>query len=200
MFSNDSVLGVQGIGLDIDRTRLVVFTVINTNDNENTPGTIDDLNLVTNSTQNNTTKKIANNAPNPPYINTTILKKFYNESSYLEAIERYIQSLNNVNATLVNEYKAVQRAYEARYKFLSKAFQDLINAGIMDTDNYYAVEEIIRYIELNNETTLIGTLNFMNFMSIIKSGAKIPICGRENLLPKDTDTHQQTAYVNISKI
>ena len=70
----------------------------------------------------------------------------------------------------------------------------------MDTDNYYAVEEIIRYIELNNETTLIGTLNFMNFMSIIKSGAKIPICGRENLLPKDTDTNQRTPYVNILQI
>ena len=88
------------------------------------------------------------------------------------------------------------------YTFYSsnESFQNLINAGIMDTDNYYAVEEIIRYIELNNETTLIGTLNFMNFMSIIKPGSQIPVCSTENLLPLDKDAHQQTPYVNISKI
>ena len=88
------------------------------------------------------------------------------------------------------------------YKFYlnNDSFQNLIKNGIMDTNNYNTVEQIIRIIELNNETTLIGTLNFMNFMSIIKPGSQIPVCSTENLLPLDKDTHQRTPCVNISKI
>ena len=88
------------------------------------------------------------------------------------------------------------------YKFYlnNDSFQNLIKNGIMDTNNYNTVEQIIRIIELNNETTLIGTLNFMNFMSIIKPGTQIPVCSIENLLPLDKDTNQQTPYVNISQI
>ena len=50
------------------------------------------------------------------------------------------------------------------------AFQTLIAEGIMNTKEgkYTSVDKIIKYIEINNETTLIGTLNFMNLCHLNK--------------------------------
>ena len=50
-------------------------------------------------------------------------------------------------------------------------FKELIVDGL-----YKHIDEVIQYIENNNETTLIGTLNFMNFTSIFDSHSMIPIC------------------------
>ena len=215
MFSNSKVNGVDGLGIDSDNTKLIVFTVINTNDNENIPHTIEYA-KVTPGKFDNTIKKISNNPPNPPYINTNILKKFYNESKYLQMISEYLTTIPDTS--LFSEYETVFNAYMSRYNALNntfsqrinkydfykvdKTFQLLIKDGIMIPNylKYADVEKIIQYIEINNETTLIGTLNFMNFMNILNPNGMKPICATDQMIEHEPNSLNRTTYVDTSKI
>ena len=93
---------------------------------------------------------------------------------------------------LHEELKQVQEFYSQKYEVLNHmmtsrileydfyrsddTFKDLIIDGVMNIQNYQNTDAIIRYIETNNESTLIGTLNFMNFMTIINHETPL-ICG-----------------------
>jgi hypothetical protein len=216
IFSSNNVNGIQGLGLDVDNSKLIVFTVINTNDNENHPSTIDDPKTISKGTHDNTIKKISNNPPNPPYINTNVLKKFYNESKYIEMLHDYMNSFTSVHPTAQQEMDQVTKKYKDRYnamniEFMSrikqysfycddKTFQALITNGVMNINAYTQTEKIIEYIETNNETTFIGTLNFMNFMNILNPEGIKPICSTDHLILNETDPHNRTMYVDISKI
>ena len=58
------------------------------------------------------------------------------------------------------------------------AFKKLftMEKGVMDPENPNNTISIINYIETNNETTLIGTLNFMNFTTVLQPTGLYPIC------------------------
>ena len=127
IFSSSNVNGIQGFGLDVDNSKLLVFTVINTNDNENHPSTIDDLTTISKGTSDNTIKKISNNPPNPPYINTIVLKKFFNESKYIEMIQDYLGSFTILPPEAKQEIDDVKKKYEDRYNAMNAEFMTRIN-------------------------------------------------------------------------
>ena len=117
-FKTDRVNDVFGCGLDCDTTKLIVFTVINTNDNENVPESIDSVGgdiLV-----GNTKLKISNNPPTPPYINTNILKSFYNESIYMHTITEFFKKVEPGDfSELHEELKQVHKIYSYKYEQLN---------------------------------------------------------------------------------
>ena len=114
-FKDEKVQNIKGCGLDTNTTKLIVFTVINTNDNENIPASKDEVDDIVG--LGNTKLKISNNAPNPPYINTNILKSFYNESVYIHKINEFL-SLHNQNdlyESMQTEYEKVMKEYAMKY-------------------------------------------------------------------------------------
>ena len=68
----------------------------------------------------------------------------------------------------------------------------------MDIRNYKNTDAIIRYIETNNESTLIGTLNFMNFITVINNETPL-ICGTTSAY-NPTDDIQIQKFVDIPGI
>ena len=208
--------GIQGFGLDVDNSKLIVFTVINTNDNENHPPTIDDPTTISKGTRDNTIKKISNNPPNPPYINTNVLKKFFNESKYIEMIQDYLDSFTLLDPEAKQEFDELKKKYEDRYNAMNiefmnrinqyffylndRTFQSLITNGVMNVNAYTQTEKIIEYIETNNETTFIGTLNFMNFMNILNPEGIKPICSNDYMITQESEAHNRKRYIDISKI
>ena len=216
IFSSNNVNGIQGFGHDVDNSKLIVFTVINTNDNENHPPTIADPTQMTKGTRDNTIKKISNNPPNPPYINTNVLKKFFNESKYIEMIQDYLGSFTKLPLEAKREIDDVKKKYEDRYNAMNaefmtrinqysfylndRTFQSLIANGVMNVNAYSQTENIIQYIETNNETTFIGTLNFMNFMNILNPEGMKLICCDDKMITHERDAHNRTRYIDISKI
>ena len=183
---------VEGLGLDVNKTKLMVFTVINTNDNDNKPNSKDDLTLPL---PDNPDKKISNNPPVPPYINTNMLKKFYKFCLYLNNIESYIKKVDDTldnTKELDKEYKTVKAAMEAEYTAKIEHFLDRLNLysfyredSIIESIikewrlnfmNTQQLIQLIEYIERNNETTFIGTLNFMKFTTILDPDGLYPIC------------------------
>ena len=195
LFSPDNITKtVSGLSIPPADCKLIVFTVINTNDDEETTDLAIDLNGAANVIPNsNVTKPITNNAPNPPYINTNVMKKFINESKYLEKISNYIKSFQDPNDVqrLQTEYNTVkttsQAAWDAvsnefsliisEYKFYrdDENFQKILNNGLYKFENIIPTMEAIRYLDTNNETTLIGTLNFMNFTTILNPDGLYPM-------------------------
>ena len=70
----------------------------------------------------------------------------------------------------------------------------------MNVNAYSQTENIIQYIETNNETTFIGTLNFMNFMNILNPEGMKLICCDDKMITPERDAHNRTRYIDISKI
>ena len=68
----------------------------------------------------------------------------------------------------------------------------------MNIDNYQNTDAIIRYIKTNNESTLIGTLNFMNFITVINNETPL-ICGTSSVY-NPTDDIQIQKFVDIPRI
>ena len=188
LFSKNKISNtVQGIGMDPDKTRLVVFTVINCNDaiiHDSMDNLPSDL-----STIQSNYEKIYNNPPNPPYINTNILKKYITEKQYIDNIEHFISQFNDIGVIQdfsdtfveikkhhVSKYAAIEHKFKARIKQYNYYNNDTVFNKLIEDNLYQHIDEVIQYIENNNETTLIGTLNFMNFTSIFDSHSMIPIC------------------------
>ena len=75
-----------------------------------------------------------------------------------EYANKYIE-LNKIVSSRILDYEVYRN---------DRIFMDLIkDGGVMNILNHKNTDNIIRCIETNNESTLIGTLNFMNFMTII---------------------------------
>ena len=196
LFSTDIVNTVHGMGLSPNNTRIMVFTVINVNDNDNIANpSADDL---SEKPHCNVKSKLVNNPPNPPYINTNELKKFVNRSKYIEQLEAYLKKFEGVEEAkyinIKNTFKTLKDEYilETKHNSLEQteivmnyeyyrtddAFKKLFTfeTGLMDPENPNNTISIINYIETNNETTLIGTLNFMNFTTVLQPTGLYPIC------------------------
>ena len=199
LFSNNKVNNIQGLGLLAEKTKINVFTVINMNDNENEEQpSVEDLS--THPTCN-VKRRINNNPPTPPYINTNVLKRFVNESKFLNKIENYIKACKSDGTDIIDKNVTIDAAYNdllrrhtettkdrnknfmeriRRYDFYSE--DDIFNKMIDSTDSVMNPEnpnntiQVINYIETNNETTFIGTLNFMNFTTVLKPDGLYPIC------------------------
>ena len=69
--------------------------------------------------------------------------------------------------------------------------------------NIEKTKEITTYIEMNNETSLIGTLNFMNFTTILDSKSIVPICSEPSFIDdfniKEPKELKEEYIVNIPK-
>ena len=94
----------------------------------------------------------------------------------------------------------INRINEYEFYHKDTTFQDLIKDEVMNPNHFNNVEKIIEYIETNNETTLIGTLNFMNFMNIFSPNNMKPICAMDVLIREEDKDENKTQYVNISNI
>ena len=75
-------------------------------------------------------------------------------------------------------------------------FQKLIEKGIFLFDDINKTKDIIKYIETNNETTLIGTLNFMNFTTIFNPNNMVPICCNPPFSEKYIVKEQEDSEMN----
>ena len=199
LFSNNKVNNIQGLGLLAEKTKINVFTVINMNDNENEEQpSVEDLS--THPTCN-VKRRINNNPPTPPYINTNVLKRFVNESKFLNKIENYIKACKSDGTDIIDKNVTIDAAYRdllrrhteltkdrnkifmeriRRYDFYSDddTFNKMIDStdSVMNPENPNNTIQVINYIETNNETTFIGTLNFMNFTTVLKPDGLYPIC------------------------
>ena len=131
LFSPDNITKtVSGLSIPPADCKLIVFTVINTNDDEETTDLAINLtgapNVIPNS---NVTKPITNNAPNPPFINTNGRKKFINESKYFEKISLYIKSFQepgDVNILKV-EYDHVKTNIQNAWDIVSTEFSHKVS-------------------------------------------------------------------------
>ena len=63
------------------------------------------------------------------------------------------------------------------YKFYNddENFKKILTNGLYNLNNIIPTMEAIRYLDTNNETTLIGTLNFMNFTTILNPDGLYPM-------------------------
>ena len=198
-----------------DNTRLIIFTVINTNDSKHE--SVDHVDR-RNSVHSNTEKgsaRITNNPPLPPYINVNEIKKFLNYRKYFTKIKEYIRT-NSIqpehNFYKYHEYleNKVSKTFE-QYK--SKFMDFVLLSPYYNNDEHFKKKlynpeflqfssniditvEILNIIEMNNETTLIGTLNFSSFNEVQKQNELYPVCdGVYN-----EDTKQYTMLPNYSDI
>ena len=104
-----------------------VFTVINMNDNENDIlPSADDL---TAHPECNVTRRINNNPPTPPYINTNVLKRFINESKFIDQINDYIKACTSNGTINIDKNRTIQNAcnelivrYTEKTKTANKCF------------------------------------------------------------------------------
>ena len=150
----------------------------------------------------NGTIRITNNPPLPPYINTNLLKKFVNYRIYLLNIYEFMrrngtkksdeiyqsyenahqqlqQSFNNAKAEFMTHISH-SPYYKRNIEFMENKIynsQFLNFEPLTDAKNSDDVTtQILNEIEMNNETTLIGTVNFSNFAEVRNSNNIYPIC------------------------
>ena len=187
--------------LDPTNTKLIFFTVVNLNDligksADKLPLPTPDKNI------KNGTKRISNNPPLPPYINTNVLKKFINYKQYLTDIYNFLTSnkieedhemyanFSQIYAKLSERYKTIKHAfinhvldspyYEKNKKFCENLRSpSFLNFNILNDDEDVQddiTQTVLDEIEMNNETTLIGSVDFSNFAEVRNPGNLYPIC------------------------
>ena len=126
LFSNSKINNVRCAGLKADNTKMMVFTLINCNDSneESFDDEINDQNK-----PDSNFNIITNNPPNPPYINTNILKKFENESLYLKQINDYIESVTDKDTIedIIDTYSIIKKKYKELYGTINLIFSERIN-------------------------------------------------------------------------
>jgi len=148
----------------------------------------------------NMKKKLTNNIPNPPFININKLKQAVNIIIHLNKVYNYFTT-NELNKdkfitfvdeiqkkfiNYINEFRRRVKLYE--FYGTDPVFLSLIDNTdlfkILDgrkefidsTKSIPPIESLINYIESNNETTLIGTVNFFNFTQIAKDNFQYTMC------------------------
>ena len=189
----------DSFNLDPFNTKLIFFTVVNLNDLDK-GHSIDRFPLPTEPEENikNGTRRITNNPPLPPYINTNVIKKFLNYKMYM------LNILNFIHKNKIDEQNEMSVMYEHVMEHLHKTFisirEDFINhisiseyynkntqfmekindpafLNIQDLEGSNDITlDILNVIERNNETTLIGTINFSNFAEVKNPNSVYPIC------------------------
>jgi hypothetical protein len=163
METNGKIPGTNIFGFNIDienNSTIIIFTVINITADPRLP---------------------VNNPPNPPFININILKLLYNLLTINinikineMSIMYYIKDVNNSDKLSIiielcrNFYNYIMRY--PFYKLFESNFLFLINTTSFSTDFYTSftqnLNSLIIFIESNNATTLLGTVNFDRFTKI----------------------------------
>jgi hypothetical protein len=136
--------GIKGFGLNMEKSTLVIFTVINVTPNPYAP---------------------TNNPPIPPFININKLKlihKIVNIDSMTSSgnTDDLKNHIDNICKKYLNKLK--------NYKFYeSLEVKEILDANkIFNDKGKLLKEKIIDLIDSNNATTLIGTVDFEKFTKI----------------------------------
>ena len=188
--------------LNPENTKLIFFTVINLNDIEE-GHSFDKFPLPDDQTENigNGTIRITNNPPLPPYINTNLLKKFVNYRIYLLNIYEFMKKNSTKKDPIFQSYESVREQLQQSFNNAKAEFMTHIsyspyyhtNTEFMENKIHHSqflnfqpltdannsddvTKQILNEIEMNNETTLIGTVNFSNFAEVRNSNNIYPIC------------------------
>jgi hypothetical protein len=154
---------IKPFGLDINKTTLVIFTVINLSATET-----------------------VNNPPTPPYINVNKLKQMYNIINYIKKnkIELEEKKDSKLKEKFKNYYKDFIDNYllynpfyfgiistdeknpknsdiESKYRFIKSYLENDIPKSYLNIDD--SLKDFINIIDGNNSATLIGTIEFTKF-------------------------------------
>ena len=141
--------------------------------------------------------KFVNNIPNPPFININKLKLAVNIIRYFRTIYSYftinnenIEQLNNKLQSIQEKFNRYKKYFMRRITFYSFYNSDEIFKNLILDKNFFIffdnnniregaeneIIKIINYIQVNNETTLIGTCNFFDFTQTININYEFPLC------------------------
>jgi len=146
--------GVKGFGLEIENSTLVIFTVINITPNPTAP---------------------TNNPPTPPFININKLKLIYKTvsiedsgSTTVESVIRSSESLMQKIGNIGQKYLKKLEKYDFYAPFVTNIFNDILNSAdnIIKEKGKQLKEKVIDFIDSNNATTLLGTVDFEKFTKI----------------------------------
>lgn len=154
---------IKPFGLDISKTTLVIFTVINLSATET-----------------------VNNPPTPPYINVNKLKQMYNIINYIKKnkIELDEKKESKLKEKFKNYYKDFIDNYllynpfyfgiistdeknpknsdiESKYRLIKNYLENDIPKSYLNIDD--SLKDFINIIDGNNSATLIGTIEFTKF-------------------------------------
>jgi hypothetical protein len=137
--------GINGFGLNMEKSTLVIFTVINVTPNPYAP---------------------TNNPPIPPFININKLKLIHKIVN--------IEKINTVQNKLIKLKENINKICETYLEKLKtyKFYESLEVEQILDANKIFndkgklLKEKIIDLIDSNNATTLIGTVDFEKFTKI----------------------------------
>ena len=175
---------INGFNINIDKSTIVIFTVINVTPNPEIP---------------------TNNPPTPPFININKLKILFNLMTKIDSKKRVKLGegmvdvktlLSNSFQTIINEFGKIFYEYIITYSFYSQFKSDPklkylegIGNKIQSTDFSVKVRETIDFIESNNATTLLGTVDFDRFTKIRDPSNVYLVCNDEdeNLLTDKLD-------------
>lgn len=146
--------GIQGFGLEIENSTLVIFTVINITPNPTAP---------------------TNNPPTPPFININKLKLIYKIASMPDVGENPVNILLRESASIKDKIKNYGdlfikklSEYEFYKGFIESKFKPILNSfdSIIENKGKNLKENVIDFIDSNNATTLLGTVDFEKFTKI----------------------------------
>lgn len=199
--NNSSIaLALKYLGLSeeeiFNRTDLFVFTVVNLSDN-NRPGNeysekdhfvkdYNDCNLPEKAS--NIRGSILNNNPlNPRFINTNKLKKCLNISLFLKQVDHiYDQKKIKKIQQALQEYRdQLIKFLKQSFPYIKddskiKAFENnpsfLPTTRIMNENDINTTSDVIRFLDAQNNNTLIGTLNFTAFLQFPDKYGLYPVC------------------------
>jgi hypothetical protein len=168
---------IKGFNIDINKSTIVIFTVINVTPDPERP---------------------TNNPPTPPFININKLKLLYNTLTKLNtknikiedksvSIKGYLEKSNSKIVDFGRAFYAYLMLYPFYEQFkLEKSISFLLDFGLINDPNYDTnLKELIELIESNNATTLLGTVDFDRFTKIRDPTQFYYICDNidDNLLP-----------------
>lgn len=155
---------IKGFGLEIENSTLVIFTVINITPNPTAP---------------------TNNPPTPPFININKLKLIYKIISIPDTGTTTVESILRTHPTILQKIEHIGQKYLAKlgeyefYRpFVSGVFKDVLETSdkIILEKGKNLKEKIIDFIDSNNATTLLGTVDFEKFTKIRDPSQPYYIC------------------------
>ena len=149
---------INGFGLNMDKSTLVIFTVINVTPNPTAP---------------------TNNPPIPPFININKLKLIYKivQIPLLSTVSNEKLFILKQNINEICEYYKKKINKYTFYNLYNDLFTEILTAdSIFDDYGNKLKEKIIDLIDSNNATTLIGTVDFDKFTKIRDPSEPYFIC------------------------
>jgi hypothetical protein len=162
IFSDEKIQASGGCGVDIDRTTLFLVPVIDCNTYEENP-------------------------PIMPYIDVGEILQYLKYLDYFKQIEKYIDVFNKKDENIYTEYqdiktkwdtenvnfnkKIIDKIYNHEYYKRDIVLKELIKDKDLSLEDPELTEKILRHINENNELTLVGTLNFLRFQSVLSSNS-----------------------------